>query len=69
MDLDTIIKRLQDLRAQKGNLVGIRYLVHSDCEQYLVDAVDVVAADGAIEDKYGVPEGTEYVLIKSDSVW
>jgi len=46
----------------------VRYLVHSDTEQYLVDAVDVVVADGAMEDKYGVPEGTEYVLFNSTSV-
>ena len=68
MDLDTIIKNLQDLRAKEGNLPGVRYLVHSDTEQYLVDAVEVVEADGAMEDKYGVPEGTPYVLIKSESV-
>jgi hypothetical protein len=68
MDLDTTIKRLQELRSQKGNL-DVLYLVHSDTEQYSVDAVDVVTADEAVAERCGIKEDTEYVLIKSDSVW
>ena len=68
MDLDTLIKQLQDLRAKNGNL-NVMYLVHSDSVQYSVDKVEIVKADAAIEDRNGLPEGTEYVLIKSESVW
>jgi hypothetical protein len=68
MDLDTLIKRLQILRENHGNL-NVMYLVHSDSDQYSIDKVEIVKADAAIEDRNGLPEGTEYVLIKSESVW
>lgn len=68
MDLDTFIKKLQDLRAQGGNL-DVFYLVHSDSEQYPADDVKIVQADGAIEEKIGISEGTSYVLIESEAVW
>jgi len=68
MDLDTFIKQLQDLRSQKGNL-DVFYLVHSDTEQYGVDSVVVATADEAVEERVGIKEGTEYILIQSETVW
>jgi hypothetical protein len=68
MDLDTFIKKLQDLRATGGNL-DVFYLVHSDSEQYPADDVKIVQADEAIEEKIGLSEGTPYVLIESEAVW
>lgn len=68
MDLDALIKRLQILRENHGNL-NVLYLVHSDSVQYFIDKVEITRVDAAIEERNGLPEGTEYVLIKSDVVW